>query len=325
MIFMDPPDHTQLRAARVARVHASTGHAAGGRASASCAHELLDAQLGAGGRSTTSRTSRPASRPKVIAALLGVPDADREHVREHIDPVFHIEPGVGMINDVSLDARHRAQRLPVRAARTTGAQHPRDDMLTDLVQRRDHRRRRHGSGSSPQGESADVRQPAHQRGHRDRRPPARLGGGRARRAPRPAGGARRRRDAAPQRGRGAAALRSAVAGAGPLDHRDVELHGEIVPANSKVLLLTGAAGRDERKYPDADRFDIHRPIDHHVVVRLRHPLLPRRRAGPPRRPHRASRRRSRYPAWDVDQDRAVRLHTSTVRGYSRLPIAVPAR
>ena len=38
-----------------------------------------------------------------------------------------------------------------------------------------------------------------------------------------------------------------------------------MPANSKVLLLTGAAGRDERKYPDADRFDIHRPIDHHVA------------------------------------------------------------
>jgi cytochrome P450 len=32
-----------------------------------------------------------------------------------------------------------------------------------------------------------------------------------------------------------------------------------------VLLLTGAAGRDERKYgEDADRFDIHRRFDNHV-------------------------------------------------------------
>ncbi len=44
----------------------------------------------------------------------------------------------------------------------------------------------------------------------------------------------------------------------------IELHGQVVPADSKVLLLTGSAGRDERKYPDADRFDIHRSFDHHV-------------------------------------------------------------
>src|SRR6185436_591729 len=45
---------------------------------------------------------------------------------------------------------------------------------------------------------------------------------------------------------------------------DVELHGETVPAGSKVLLLTGSAGRDERKYPDADRFDVQRSFDGHV-------------------------------------------------------------
>ena len=33
---------------------------------------------------------------------------------------------------------------------------------------------------------------------------------------------------------------------GRMTTRDVELHGEIVPKDSKVLLLTGAAGRDER-------------------------------------------------------------------------------
>ena len=29
-------------------------------------------------------------------------------------------------------------------------------------------------------------------------------------------------------------------------------------------MITGSAGRDERAYPDADRFDIHRKIDHHL-------------------------------------------------------------
>src|SRR5829696_5089931 len=40
--------------------------------------------------------------------------------------------------------------------------------------------------------------------------------------------------------------------------RDVELHGTTIPADSKVLLLWGSADRDERVFPDADRFDIER-------------------------------------------------------------------
>jgi len=31
---------------------------------------------------------------------------------------------------------------------------------------------------------------------------------------------------------------------------------------------------------------------------------------------------ARFPTWEVDHDRAVRLHTSTVRGYSSVPIVV---
>ena len=56
-----------------------------------------------------------------------------------------------------------------------------------------------------------------------------------------------------------------------------------------MLLLNGSANRDERQFPDGDRFDIHRKIGHHLTLRLRHPLLPRRRAGPPRGPGRARR------------------------------------
>ena len=45
---------------------------------------------------------------------------------------------------------------------------------------------------------------------------------------------------------------------------DVEVHGGTIPARSKVVMITGSAGRDERAYPDADRFDIHRKFDHHL-------------------------------------------------------------
>jgi cytochrome P450 len=39
---------------------------------------------------------------------------------------------------------------------------------------------------------------------------------------------------------------------------DVELRGVTIPANSMVIPRYGAANRDEEKFPDADRFDIHR-------------------------------------------------------------------
>ena len=46
--------------------------------------------------------------------------------------------------------------------------------------------------------------------------------------------------------------------------RAVELHGEKIPADSKVVLLTGAAGRDERAFEDPDHFDVHRRTDLHL-------------------------------------------------------------
>jgi cytochrome P450 len=45
--------------------------------------------------------------------------------------------------------------------------------------------------------------------------------------------------------------------------RDVEVGGTLIPAGSRVLMMYGSANRDERKWPDADRFDVQRtPSDH---------------------------------------------------------------
>jgi cytochrome P450 len=40
--------------------------------------------------------------------------------------------------------------------------------------------------------------------------------------------------------------------------REVTLHGTTIPAGSAVMLINGAANRDERAFPDPDRFDIDR-------------------------------------------------------------------
>ncbi|MXW96447.1 MAG: hypothetical protein F4110_13750 [Acidimicrobiaceae bacterium] len=46
---------------------------------------------------------------------------------------------------------------------------------------------------------------------------------------------------------------------------DVEHHSQTVPAGSVMLLLNGAANRDDRKFARADTFDIGRTIDFHLA------------------------------------------------------------
>ena len=81
---------------------------------------------------------------------------------------------------------------------------------------------------------------------------------------------------------------------------DVELYGQTVPAGSAMLFLVGAANRDDRHYRRS-RSLRHPPQDRQAPdVRLRHPLLPRRRA------RRGSKGGvaldevlTRFPEWDV--------------------------
>ena len=103
---------------------------------------------------------------------------------------------------------------------------------------------------------------------------------------------------------------------------DTEVYGQTIPANSKVVMITGSAGRDERAFPDADRFDIHRKIDHHLSFGYGiHFCLG---AALARTESRIALEETfkRFPTWSVDEANAVPLMTSTVRGYTKLPITV---
>src|SRR3954462_3398077 len=46
--------------------------------------------------------------------------------------------------------------------------------------------------------------------------------------------------------------------------REVTLHGVTIPAGGRVVLVPGAANRDERQFPDPDTFDITRPRSRHL-------------------------------------------------------------
>ncbi len=102
--------------------------------------------------------------------------------------------------------------------------------------------------------------------------------------------------------------------------RDVEHHGGTVPAGSALLLLTASANRDERKFPDADTFDIHRSIDRQLAFGYGiHFCLGSALA---RLEGRVALEEvlERFPSWEVDWDNAVQARTSTVRGWERLPV-----
>ena len=105
---------------------------------------------------------------------------------------------------------------------------------------------------------------------------------------------------------------------------DVTLHDEVVPAGSIVLLLNGSGNRDERKFDDGDRFDIHRTIDHHLTFGYGlHFCLG---AALARLEGRVALDEvlNRFPTWEVDWDGAVQARTSTVRGWETLPVVAGA-
>ncbi len=103
---------------------------------------------------------------------------------------------------------------------------------------------------------------------------------------------------------------------------DAEWYGQTVPAGSNILLLTAAAARDERVYPDPDRFDIHRKNTPHLSFgKGLHLCLG---AALARLEARVALEEflTQFPSWNVDFDHAVMAHTSSVRGWSKLPINI---
>jgi cytochrome P450 len=101
-------------------------------------------------------------------------------------------------------------------------------------------------------------------------------------------------------------------------------HGIEIPKGSRVALLTGSAGRDEREYEDPDSFDVERENLRHVsfghgvhfclgaaLARLESQIA-------------LQETLTRFPEWEVDTDNVDFVHTPSVRGPSRVPIRLPS-
>ena len=102
--------------------------------------------------------------------------------------------------------------------------------------------------------------------------------------------------------------------------RDVEFHGQTVPEGSAMMMLIGAAVRDDRQFPpDGDVFDIHREVRQHLAFSVgTHYCLGSALA---RLEGRVALEEilKRFPEWDVDMANATLSPTSTVRGWDSMP------
>ncbi|MFB4303090.1 cytochrome P450 [Actinomadura sp. NTSP31] len=109
---------------------------------------------------------------------------------------------------------------------------------------------------------------------------------------------------------------------------DVEMHGVTIPAGSKALILLGSANRDERVFADPTVYDIHRPKDElgqilsfgsgkHFCLGANLARLEARVV--------LNELVRRVADFHVHAGRAVRVHSTSVRGFARLPVSFTQR
>jgi cytochrome P450 len=318
LIFSDPPEHTRLRSLVSRAFTARRVSEMEDRIRALCV-DFLDRQVGR--REFDYVQDFSARLPSlVISSLFGVPLEEQDDTRHLIDLMFTIEPGVGTMNATAAQAsadlhQYFSSLLELRR------QEPTDDMLSAL------------NTAEITLDDGSVR--------RLTVPEAALMGvmivsAGTETVARLLGWAAVTLDAHPDQRAELARDPALIANAveellryeapspvqGRFTKRAVELHGTVIPERSKVLLLTGAAGRDERRFADADRFDIHRDIDTHLSFGYGiHFCLGAALARLETRVALEETLR-RFPEWEVDHPRAARLHTSTVRGFVSVPIRI---
>jgi cytochrome P450 len=108
---------------------------------------------------------------------------------------------------------------------------------------------------------------------------------------------------------------------------DLELYGQVIPTGDRVVLLAGSANRDERAFPDPDRYDLDRDRETAGIASFgvgRHFCLG------------ASLARleahivleelmKRVRSYEIDPSGTERVHSVNVRGFAHLPTTVEAR
>jgi len=314
MIFEDPPAHDAHRGLLSRVFTPRKMNAIEPKVREFCAR-ALDPLVDSGGFDFIADLG--AQMPmRTIGMLLGIPEQDQEAIRDHIDDGLRLEAGA----PPEMAERLAAEQGAVLAEYVDWrAEHPSDDLMTELLRvefEDEHGERRRLTRQEVLSYVGLVAAAGNET------------------TTRLIGWTGKVLAEHPDQRRELVGDRSLVPNAieellrfespSPVQARyvtqDVEHHGERVPAGSAMLLLTASANRDDRRFPEGDRFDIHRTIDHHVAFGYGiHFCLGAALARLEGRVALDEVLR-RFPDWEVDWDNAVQARTSTVRGWERLPV-----
>jgi cytochrome P450 len=254
---------------------------------------------------------------RVIGVLLGIPETDQSSIRDHTDRTLRTDPGKPMevASDNLVTGSMFADYIDWRA------EHPSDDLMTALLT------------TEFEDESGEVRTLTRQEALTYTEL---LAGAGNETTGRLIGWLGKVLADHPDQRRELVADRTLIPNAVEETLRfeptgnhvarfaphDAEYYGTTVPAGSAMLVLVGSANRDERRWTEPDRFDIHRDEGQHMTFGYGlHFCLG---ASLARLQGRVALDEvlSRFPEWDVDYDNVRVAPTSTVRGFESLPIVV---
>jgi cytochrome P450 len=318
MIFLDPPDHDDLRRVVSRAFTPRRVRTLEGRARQLCA-QFLDPERDGDGFDYVEVIA--AKIPTmVIGALLGIPDEDQDMLRKWIDAMMRLDDGDPQIAAEKLEAVGSIDPY-IEELVNERRRAPQDDLLSELLaadlERRD--------GSHRKLDHREVMAFFTLLEFAGSETTARLLGWMAvlfARHPEQRALLVAQPDLIPN----AVEELLRYEPPSPIQARFVtraaEWHGQTLRARSKVALLTGSAGRDEREFANADRFDVTRAFVRHVSLGFgAHYCLGAHLARLEARVA-IEETLARFPTWDVDEREVELVHTSTVRGPVHVPIRV---
>ena len=316
LIFEDPPVHT-IHRSLLSRVFTPRRVAALEPKIREFCARSLDPLVGTGGFDFVADLG--AQMPmRVIGMLFGIPEADQEAIRQSTDANLRTEAGRPMevSQDVTFGSDMFTDYIDWRV------EHPSDDLMTELLQ------------AEFEDETGTTRRLTRDEALLYTTVVAGAGNETTTRLIGWAGKVLaehpdQRRELVEDRSLVPNAIEELLRFEPPAPHvgryvpEAVEVYGRTVPAGSAMLFLVGAANRDDRRYQDPDRFDVHREIDKHLTFGYGvHFCLG---AALARLEGRVALDEvlTRFPEWDIDLDRAKLAPTSTVRGWETLPATTP--
>jgi cytochrome P450 len=252
IIMMDPPEHERMRKL-VNRVFTPRAVAALESMITAKIYEVVKTLDPAGFDAVADFSA--LFPVEIITAMLGVPPEDRQQLRIWLDKGLERAPGSMSPSREGIDAMMSSGAYYYELIQQRRA-HPRDDMISRLIEAEvtedDEVRRL---------DDIEIAGFANMLGGAGAETVTKLVGNAAVIfADNPDQWQKLQQD----RGKITAAFEELLRYEGPSQYnvrytlREKTLHGTTIPAGSAVLLINGAANRDERAFPEPDRFDIDR-------------------------------------------------------------------